>query len=110
MIIKHWLDGIDTGHILNLPATTGFAVLFLDAILSIQQWHYILRIISACSKQIEFEEGMCEFCLDPSSSQDRDRAHQDFAGFFSADAIEAAVRQAAAMKDEQDDGEDSDGT
>jgi hypothetical protein len=44
---------------------------------------------------------MCEFCLDPNSSSssrggNRDAFHSDFAGFFSADAIEAAVRQAAA--------------
>jgi hypothetical protein len=45
---------------------------------------------------------MCEFCLDPNSSNRRNRKsnpdafHSDFAGFFSAQAIEAAVTQAAA--------------
>lgn len=40
---------------------------------------------------------MCEFCNDPNSQNtNRDIFHQDFAGFFSADAIEAAVRQAKA--------------
>jgi len=37
---------------------------------------------------------MCEFCLNPNQSGDRDADHIDFAGFFSADAIERAVRQA----------------
>ena len=41
---------------------------------------------------------MCEFCLFPSSNANRDAQHSDFAGFFSADAIEAAVRQANAHR------------
>lgn len=43
---------------------------------------------------------MCEFCsIGPSSSRDRDSSDARFAGFFSADAIEAAVRQAAKTAD-----------
>ena len=62
---------------------------------------------------------MCEFCLDPSGSNNRsDQFHPNFAGFFSADAIDAAVRQANARRrapEEQDDADgdqdqDSDGT
>ena len=58
---------------------------------------------------------MCEFCNLPSKGTERDAAHSDFAGFFSADAIEAAVRQAnATRKSEKKDGgegeEDDDGT
>lgn len=63
---------------------------------------------------------MCEFCLDPSGKNNRDQFHPSFAGFFSADAIEAAVRQVNAdrqrRKDEpkdedgEDDDADSDGT
>lgn len=73
---------------------------------------------------------MCEFCLDPNTNRrrNRDSFHADFAGFFSSQAIEAAVRQAAANSnaassssskkdgqpgDEQgndDDDADSDGT
>ena len=44
---------------------------------------------------------MCEFCSFPNqrgSNFERDAFHSDFAGFFSADAIEAAVRQAKANK------------
>jgi len=42
---------------------------------------------------------MCEFCsIGPSSPRDRDSSDARFAGFFNADAIEAAVRQAAANK------------
>jgi hypothetical protein len=60
---------------------------------------------------------MCEFCLFPTGG-DRDAQHSDFAGFFSPDAIEAAVRQAAnatRASDEQDDedkvvDDDDDGT
>ena len=46
---------------------------------------------------------MCEFCLDPSSRNRRHRKnnpdafHSDFAGFFSGQAIEAALKQAAAV-------------
>lgn len=47
---------------------------------------------------------MCEFCLYPNgnNSSDPDAEHIDFAGFFSADAIEAAVRQANANRGQQD--------
>lgn len=39
---------------------------------------------------------MCEFCsFGPNSkTQDRDQSNPSFSGFFSAEAIEAAVRQA----------------
>jgi hypothetical protein len=62
---------------------------------------------------------MCEFCNVPGNNTNRDASHQDFAGFFSADAIEAAVRQVnqvnASHPSEQDDDspesdDDSDGT
>ena len=55
---------------------------------------------------------MCEFCNLPGSNTNRDAAHSDFAGFFSADAIEAAVRQANANRnsEEKGDDEDDDGT
>ena len=42
MIIKHWLDGIDTGHILNLPATTGFVLLSFSRCGWILQMQYSL--------------------------------------------------------------------
>jgi len=56
---------------------------------------------------------MCEFCsFGPSSRRvDRDATNSAFAGFFSAAAIEAAVRQANENRDtieESDD--DTDGT
>jgi uncharacterized protein with LGFP repeats len=55
---------------------------------------------------------MCEFCLFPTGG-DRDKQHSDFAGFFSPDAIEAAVRQANANRqstpEDDDDDEDEDG-
>jgi hypothetical protein len=57
---------------------------------------------------------MCEFCNVPGSNTNRDASHQDFAGFFSADAIEAAVRQvsntnnnASHPSSESDDDDDS---
>lgn len=59
---------------------------------------------------------MCEFCLNPNQSGDRDADHIDFAGFFSPDAIERAVRQANALRagHESNEGggndDDSDGT
>ena len=57
---------------------------------------------------------MCEFCLFPTGG-DRDAQHSDFAGFFSADAIEAAVRQANANRqttteEEGESDDDTDGT
>ena len=57
---------------------------------------------------------MCEFCLFPTGG-DRDAQHSDFAGFFSADAIEAAVRQAnanrqATTEEEGESDDDTDGT
>jgi hypothetical protein len=61
---------------------------------------------------------MCEFCNVPGNNTNRDASHSDFAGFFSADAIEAAVRQvnnASPQSDEDEDesaesDDDSDGT
>ena len=54
---------------------------------------------------------MCEFCLFPTSG-DRDVQHKDFAGFFSPDAINAAVQQANVERrtanDDEDEDEDSD--
>jgi hypothetical protein len=54
---------------------------------------------------------MCEFCNNPFN---KDANHSEFAGFFSADAIEAAVQQANARREQlqqgQDSDEDSDGT
>jgi hypothetical protein len=53
---------------------------------------------------------MCEFCSFPTSG-DRDAQHSDFAGFFSAEAIDAAVLQANASRQqsqEDDEGEDDD--
>jgi hypothetical protein len=59
-------------------------------------------------------QGMCEFCNDPQSNENRDASHQDFAGFFSADAIDLAVQQANASRQPDDESaesdEDSDGT
>ena len=54
---------------------------------------------------------MCEFCVFPNGDNNRDARHVDFAGFFSADAIEAAVRQANANRPQQESGDkDDDGT
>ena len=63
---------------------------------------------------------MCEFCsFGPNSNNDdKDSRHFDFAGFFSADAINAAVAQAQrnnnnnnsnAAEDKDDDEADEDG-
>jgi hypothetical protein len=51
---------------------------------------------------------MCEFCSNPNSNNDAN--HIDFAGFFSAEAIEAAVRKANANRSSQPKDDDSDGT
>jgi hypothetical protein len=64
---------------------------------------------------------MCEFCSNPAdfnNRNNRDSTHSDFAGFFSAVAIEAAVRQSHATRTKPegdtstDDGgdDDDDGT
>jgi hypothetical protein len=59
---------------------------------------------------------MCEFCsYGPNSSSNRDHLNPSFAGFFSSAAIEDAVRRAKqsksnANKEENEDGEESDGT
>ena len=55
---------------------------------------------------------MCEFCSFGPNPVDRDSTHADFAGFFSAAAIEAAVRQANADRtsDESESDDDTDGT
>jgi hypothetical protein len=53
---------------------------------------------------------MCEFCsFGPNTNLDPDARVVEFAGFFSADAIEAAVRQAQQDEDVYSD-EESDGT
>ena len=57
---------------------------------------------------------MCEFCLFPPGS-DRDSQHSDFAGFFSAAAIDAAVQQAAELRringeDNENDNDGNDGS
>jgi hypothetical protein len=49
---------------------------------------------------------MCEFCSLPGSNTNRDARHSDFAGFFSADAIDAAVRQANASRRGQQSSDD----
>jgi hypothetical protein len=53
---------------------------------------------------------LCEFCLFPNGG-DRDKQHADFTGFFSPDAIEAAVRQANANRQStpEEDVDDDDG-
>lgn len=56
---------------------------------------------------------MCEFCSGESNSASRDVHHSDFAGFFSAEAIDAAVRQANALhanEEDADPDDDTDGT
>jgi hypothetical protein len=58
---------------------------------------------------------MCQFCLNPNQSGDRDADHIDFAGFFSPDAIDRAVRQANANANanrskQEARGDDDDGT
>jgi hypothetical protein len=58
---------------------------------------------------------MCEFCSLPGANNtNRDAQHSDFVGFFSSDAIDAAIRQAnfnrAAQQKESDDNDDDDGT
>ena len=51
---------------------------------------------------------MCEFCSLFPTEGDRDTHHSDFAGFFSAAAIDAAVRQAHANSQQQTPSEDED--
>jgi hypothetical protein len=55
---------------------------------------------------------MCEFCSVGPNRVDRDSTHADFAGFFSAAAIEVAVRQANAdgTAEESESDDDTDGT
>ena len=51
---------------------------------------------------------MCEFCSVPGNdTTNRDARHVDFAGFFSADAIDAAVRLANANRRRQESGNDN---
>lgn len=53
---------------------------------------------------------MCEFCSFASgNSSNRDAFHSDFAGFFSADAINAAVQQAKANKKNHESGKRKNG-
>lgn len=59
---------------------------------------------------------MCEFCVEQPGRNNRDQFHPNFQGFFSADAIVAAIRQAnvnraSRSKDSveaEDDGNDND--
>jgi hypothetical protein len=57
---------------------------------------------------------MCEFCNNPFAVNSNDVHNIAFAGFFSSEAIEAAVRQArqnaASTSNSGDEDEDSDGT
>ena len=62
---------------------------------------------------------MCDFCsFGPNSNQnDKDSLNCDFAGFFSSDAINAAISQSQVRRrndtqddDDESDDEDEDGT
>ena len=57
---------------------------------------------------------MCEFCSDPNRQGESDADHVDFAGFFSPDAIDRAIRQANEARARQESlvvgNEDDDGT
>ena len=60
---------------------------------------------------------MCEYCNNPFSNQNSDEHRIEFAGFFSADAITAAIQQVKQLRhgdgdDDDDDSSDaeSDGT
>jgi hypothetical protein len=44
---------------------------------------------------------MCEFCNNPFDTTNKDSKHIEFAGFFSTDAINAAVSQAIASRKQQ---------
>ncbi len=65
----------------------------------------------ACVNSVE-RICMCEFCsFGPSSRRvDRDATNSDFAGFFSAAAIEAAVRLANENGGSEPSDDDTDGT
>lgn len=52
---------------------------------------------------------MCEFCLNPERSGDRDALHLDFQGFFSADAIQKAIEQAKESRADEESTAESDG-
>jgi hypothetical protein len=62
---------------------------------------------------------MCEYCNNPFASNNPDEHRIEFSGFFSVDAINAAVQKAQQLRrktqedddDDDDDGDDkSDGT
>lgn len=59
---------------------------------------------------------MCEFCSNPFAQKNLDALDSTFAGFFSPEAIEAAIRQAKKHNVDQHeedrglDGYDTDGT
>jgi hypothetical protein len=61
-----------------------------------------------------YTKNMCEFCNNPFAANNRDAQNIAFAGFFSSEAIEAAVRQArqnaTSTSSGNDEDEDSDGT
>jgi hypothetical protein len=53
---------------------------------------------------------MCEYCNNPFSQKNSnsDEHHIEFAGFFSADAITAAVQQAKRLRQHKQQGSDDD--
>lgn len=54
---------------------------------------------------------MCEFCSNPfDRNNNRDAQHVEFAGFFSAEAIDAAIRQTQQRAREEKNDEDSSST
>lgn len=78
----------------------------------------LTRLLADHPAPFQLAKSMCEFCsFGPNSSRQNHGEDAFGMGFFSADAIEAAVRQATEAKqrkaensDEQGDGEDDDGT
>jgi hypothetical protein len=50
---------------------------------------------------------MCEYCNNPFASN-KDAQRVEFAGFFSSEAIDAAVRQAAIRRSDASQGNDDD--
>ena len=78
----------------------------------------LTRLLANHPAPFQLAKSMCEFCsFGPNSSRQNHGEDAFGMGFFSADAIEAAVRQATEAKqrkaensDEQGDGEDDDGT
>lgn len=80
---------------------------------SIRSQSYCIPFLAATviiPHNIHLDCEMCEFCNNPFASN-KDAQHVEFAGFFSAASIDAAVRRAK-QQDVSDDerSEDSDGT